>query len=403
MGDAFTVRDATADDHEAIVELNTEVFDRYEGAAVRHLLEGGGGYGPGEWTVAVDTDGRIVSACTLFQHRLQFGSVELPAAQIEFVATRPEARKAGLVRRQFERHHARVAELGALVIVITGIPYLYRRLGYGYAFVDGRVHRVVTVPEAPEGWTIADATVDDVDAITAEYDRAATDNEIALRHPAEAWRWLVEGAPTWDERVRLARRGGVVEGIARTQVRTDQGYYATWGSARTVGAAEALLADAATAADGLKFYAVDRHADPWGSVVRQAGVHDPSTFEAVYARIPDPVAFLDAIRPVLSERLTASGLAQESGELALSLYDDGVVIAYERGEVTEVRRDPEPALDPLDDDDAGVPPDVFPALVFGRFTTEELALRHDDVGYVKDRALMDVLFPKQHVDLIAPV
>jgi hypothetical protein len=123
----------------------------------------------------------------------------------------------------------------------------------------------------------------------------------------------------------------------------------------------------------------------------------------VYARIPDPVAFLDAIRPVLSARLGASELAEESGELALSLYEDGVIIAYHRGEVTEVRRDPEPALDPLDDDGAGVPPDVFPALVFGRFTAEELATRHDDVGYVKDRALVDVLFPRQHVDLIAPV
>ncbi|HYF47502.1 MAG TPA: hypothetical protein VD926_14910, partial [Acidimicrobiales bacterium] len=78
LPDGFTVRDATAEDHEAIVALNTEVFDAHEGAAVRHLLEGGGGYGPGEWTVVTDADGRIVSACTLFTHRLRFGSVELP-------------------------------------------------------------------------------------------------------------------------------------------------------------------------------------------------------------------------------------------------------------------------------------------------------------------------------------
>ena len=151
--DGFTLREATPDDHEAIVAINTEVFDGHEGAAVRQLLERDG-YGPGEWTVVTDDDGRIVSACTLFEHRLRFGSVELPAAQIEFVATRPEARKHGLVRAQFAHHHARAAELGALAIVITGIPYLYRRLGYGYAFVDGRVHRVHEVPDAPEGWTV---------------------------------------------------------------------------------------------------------------------------------------------------------------------------------------------------------------------------------------------------------
>jgi hypothetical protein len=80
-----------------------------------------------------------------------------------------------------------------------------------------------------------------------------------------------------------------------------------------------------------------------------------------------------------------------------------VRIAYEHGEVTSVAQDPEPALDPMDDDGAAVAPDAFPALVFGRFGADGLARRYDDVGYVRDRALMDVLFPAQHVDLIAPI
>ena len=70
--------------------------------------------------------------------------------------------------------------------------------------------------------------------------------------------------------------------------------------------------------------------------------------------------------------------------------------------MTEVRRDPEPELDPLDDDNAGVPPDAFPALVLGRFTPRSWSVRYDDVGYVRDRALMAALFPQLHVDLVAP-
>jgi len=402
--DGFTVRDATADDHEAIVALNTEVFDAHEGAAVRHLLEGGGGYGPGEWTVAIDADGGVVSACTLFTHRLRFGSVELPAAQIEFVATRPTARKLGLVRAQFDRHHARAAELGALVIVITGIPYVYRRLGYGYAFAAGQVRRLVDVPEAPPGWEVVDAGPDDAESVATQYERSGAHFDIGLRHEVAAWRWLLTGAPTWAERVRLVRRDGRVQGLARTQIRREERYWVSWGTAESPDAATALLADAAALApDDLKGYLLDRHADAWGSVAERAAVHDPASFEAVYARIPDPVAFLDAIRPVLSERLAASPFAADSGELRVSLYEDGFVIAYERGEVTGVRRDTEPALDPLDDDGAGVPPDAFPALAFGRFAATELEVRYDDVGFVKDRALVAALFPQQHVDLIAPI
>jgi hypothetical protein len=290
-----------------------------------------------------------------------------------------------------------------LALVITGIPYVYRRLGYGYAFVPGRQHKVAKAPEAPDGWTVDDATVEDLDAVVAHYERAQARCDVSLRHPPEAWRWLLEGSATWTERVRVARRDGVVRGVARTQIRPEEKYYVAWGNADGIPAAQALLADAAALADGLQFYALDHADDPWAAVVHAAGTHDPATFEAVYARIPDPAAFLDAIRPVLSARLAASTLASESGELAISFYEDGVILTYEDGVVTSVRRDPEAELDPMDEERAAVAPDALPALVFGRFTTADLEQRYDDVGYVQDRALMAVLFPRLTVDLNAPI
>ena len=73
-------------------------------------------------------------------------------------------------------------------------------------------------------------------------------------------------------------------------------------------------------------YLVDRHGDPWGTVVEAAGAYDPADFEAVYARIPDPAAFLDA-RPARPVR-TAGGLPAGRTSRAsceLSFYEDGVV------------------------------------------------------------------------------
>jgi predicted N-acetyltransferase YhbS len=402
LPDGLTLRDATPADRDQIVELNASVFDRYEATAIRHLFEGEG-YGPGDWTVVEDADGRLVSACTRFDHVLRFGSTEVPAAQIEFVATRPEHRKQGLVRALFEVHHQRAEAAGALAIVVTGIPYLYRRLGYGYAFDELRQFKLVTPPEAPDGWDVSDAGEADVDRVTELIDRAQDRCDIALRNSRERWAWLVGGAATWDEHVRVVRRDGRIEGLARTQVRPDEGYWASSGTATSRDAARALLADAAVSGGDLQPYVFERHDDPWGTVVRECGTHEPATFNAIYGRIPDPAAFLDHLRPELSARLAASPLRNESGELRLSLYSDGVILTFDNGEVIAVRRDPEPELDPLDDDGAGVAPDAFPALVFGRFTAEELQVRYDDVGYLKDRALMGVLFPKQVVDLSAPV
>jgi predicted N-acetyltransferase YhbS len=399
--DGFTLREATPDDLEAIVALNTEVFDGHEGAAVRHLLATDG-YG-GRWTVVEGPDGELVSACVLLTHQVRFGATEVPAAQIEFVATRPAARKQGLIRAQFDVHHQWADEAGALVIAITGIPYLYRRLGYGYAFEPGLQHRLVEAPTAPEGWVVDDLTADDLPRLIELIEAAQDRCDVAFVQERGRWAWMVSGAPTWTERIRAVRRDGVVEAVGRTQIRREEKYASVLGLATGLDAGRCLLADSAALADGLQVFAFDRPGDPWTAVLRESCTRDPAVFNAVYARFPDPVAFLDRIRPELSQRLASSMLAAESGELRLSFYEDGVRIAYERGEVTSVVRDDDPALDPMDDGAAGVPPDAVPALFFGRFGARELELRFDDVGYEEDRELMAVLFPQLTVDMTAPI
>ncbi|HEY8059611.1 MAG TPA: hypothetical protein VID94_12705, partial [Acidimicrobiales bacterium] len=114
-------------------------------------------------------------------------------------------------------------------------------------------------------------------------------------------------------------------------------------------------------------------------------------------------AFLDHVRPELSSRLAASPHAADRGELALSFYEDGVIIAYADGEVVSVRRDPAPALNPMEDDKAGIPPDAVPALLLGRLGARELEIRQDDVGYLADRDLVATLFPKLVTDMCAPL
>ena len=48
------------------------------------------------------------------------------------------------------------------------------------------------------------------------------------------------------------------------------------------------------------------------TVVERAGVRDPARFNAVYARIPDPTAFLAHVRDELSRRLTDTAFAHHS-------------------------------------------------------------------------------------------
>ena len=353
--------------------------------------------------MAVDADGAVVSCCTLLTHRLRYGRTEVPAAQIEFVATQDHLRKQGLVRAQFDLHHQWAAEQGALVLLITGIPYLYRRLGYGYGFAFAPQHRLIEAPTAPEGWTVDRATADDRAEVERLQEQAQSRFDLALQWPADGWHWLLEGAPTWDEHVLVARHDGQIGGFVRLQLRPDENYALAWGAADHLAPAQALLAETADRSGDLRLFLLEREGDPWGTAVRAAGVTDPAWFNVAYARIPDPAAFLDHVRPELSARLAGSPLAGERGALALSFFDDGVILDFADGEVTGVRRDPEPALDPLDDDQPGVAPDAVPALFLGRFGARELEVRVDDVGYVADRDLVATLFPRLVADLSAPL
>lgn len=401
LSDGLVVRAATPADHEGICALTIECFGERETAAIRHVLQGGGF--EGRWTVVAEPDGRVVSCSVLLQHVFRYGSVEVPTGQIEFVATAPEHRRKGLIRAQFDLIHGWAEEAGLPLMIITGIPYVYRRLGYGYALDYPDSLRLTSTPDAPDGWSVTPATADDLPAIIALHGPAQDRPDLAVGMPEEAWAWHLAGSSTWDEIVLVARHGGAIEGFAWVQRRKEEGRAEMEGVARSLEAAEALLLEGVEQAADLKLSLLDRPGDPWGVVARRHGRTDPTDFLGVYARIPDPVALLDLLRPVLSERLAASPFAELSGSLSISLYGSGVVLRYEKGEVVEVTADPEPALDPLDDGGVGVAPDLFPALVLGRYGAGGLELRYDDVSYGDHRQLVEALFPKMVSDLIGPL
>lgn len=396
------VREATPADHEDIVALNRSVFGPREGAAVDHLLRHPG-YGPGRWTVAADRDGGVVSCATSLPHTLRYGATPVPVVQVEYVATAPEHRRHGLVRAQFDLHHRWADEAGALLTFVTGIPFIYRRLGYGFGFEYADPVEVTTPPPTPAGIEVGPATADDVGALAALHRERTDRADVAVGTDEAAWSWLLAGAPRWDESLFVARRGPTIVGVARLQPRPEERHAEAQGAATDPDAAQALVAAVAARVGDLRLFLLAHHGDPWAVAARAAGHHDPARFNAVYARVPDLARFLDHIRPELSARLAASDRADTTGELVLGCYETGVVLSYADGEVTGVRPDPRPALDPLDDDGVGVPPDQVPALVLGRWGAEELERRIDDVGFVADRDLMAVLFPRLTVDLGDPL
>src|SRR4051794_10242065 len=131
----------------------------------------------------------------LLDRTLQLGPVAIATGQPEWVATDPAYRRRGLVAAQFAVAHARSAERGHLVQIVTGIPYFYRRLGSGYAADRPARYRLrPSGPDAPDGWRVERATAEDLEAVIRLDDDARAAVDLTFdRSPAD-WAWLVEHA-----------------------------------------------------------------------------------------------------------------------------------------------------------------------------------------------------------------
>src|ERR1022692_1056451 len=286
-------------------QLATLLTERGEAAdAIDHrLIVDDPGSGLASCAVVIDGE-RVVSTATLLDETLVLSGVPIPAGQVELVATDREYEGRGLVRALMGWAHDRSARLGHLAQIMIGIPYFYRQFGYQYA-VDmphGRAAR--TVPPMPAGYAVRSAGTADIPAMARLQDAAQREYDLRMPHSAACWRWLV--ARTGSSQV-VAERAGRAVGTGRV---TPPGEDVVLGevAAAEPPAVAALLAYAAGLAGAGDLPVFER-----GTALEAHLAQRPPAANMYYARVPDVAALLDHLRPGLSCRLMAAGLAAGTG------------------------------------------------------------------------------------------
>ena len=149
----LVIRRAEAADVDAVVALNVAVF----GAPGRGRCPGPAHRAHSTWSGSWSWPVRAPSARAAARWPRRAPASRTPSSstasvlqgsQIENVTTDARFRRRGLVRALFDAHHRRAAEDGELLQVIGGIPYFYRKLGYGYGF-DVPAHHQHRCPPQP--------------------------------------------------------------------------------------------------------------------------------------------------------------------------------------------------------------------------------------------------------------
>ncbi|MGD9705178.1 MAG: GNAT family N-acetyltransferase [Acidimicrobiia bacterium] len=365
-------------------------------------------------TVVEDTaTGRIVSALFLIPQVWTYAGAAVKVGQPELVATHPDYRRRGLIRAQFDVIHDWSRAAGHVWQFISGIPWYYRQFGYGYA---------LDLPPRPVLWLGATAPPPSTELAL----RAATEADIgilaAIEAEASSGTMLGPLRGTDGFALELARRPGslaarevlVVEPTAPGA--TPVGYVAH--QRRLVDGVLSVHAFelrrgtswlAPTAAVLAHLHDRVRHRDGPGRGVRFAlpaahpalrcaatrlGAGPPGTY-GLYVRVPDVVALLRVIAPVLEARLADSPAIGWTGELRLGFYTGGLLIRFAEGRVASIEPWTPPSDDTASAADARLMVDDFLHLLLGNRIIGDLERTTADCLLASDAGalLLDVLFP----------
>ncbi|MEV6521625.1 GNAT family N-acetyltransferase [Longispora sp. NPDC051575] len=381
MGDTLPgglrLRAARPADLDQISALLTDRGDADDAVDLRLVVEDPDA---GYEACAVVLDGdTVVSTATLLDETLVLDGCELPAGQVEMVATARSHEGRGLVRALMGWAHDRSAERGHVLQVLHGIPYFYRQFGYEYAIPRPTSRPVVgDLPEGGAGLTVREAVAADVPELARLQEADLAGVGLSLRRSAACWRWLVArpGSTQW-----VVSSGDTIVGAGR-----DDGDQLAE-LAGSPGARLALLRHVRGLRPEIEVTGRDA-ADHLGPGSSQA--------EADMIRIPDPVALFERLRPVFGARLARAGVADL--EVVVSLfrshlrfgYADGVAGPVSGGGVMQA---------PGVVGGAGIAPDQLAAVLFGPHGIAGLSTQQPDVYPGRNRDVMTALFPPVDADV----
>ncbi len=435
LGDGLIQRWSTQEDTEKIAQLCGAVFrDTEDEPFNSHMvysvrLQMSGNYplmGPGDYAVIEDTskeDNPLVACTCLWRRRWEYEDIAFDVGQPEYVATLPDYRNRGLIRGLFEMMHARCEAEGRLVQGITGISYFYRQFGYEYALdLEGRrVTYISLIPKAqasvPEPYTLRAATNDDISLLMELYNRQHARSMVWSVLSEHFWRYhiaeLKEPLATGQQISikMIVDNAGAVQGYVMLANRRRSSNLNVYALNIAAGASwQAIVPSLLRALQtyGMQMPTTRPDVPPLNAISFWLGSAHPvydvlgeelaPFYEPPYAwyiRVPDVLAFLRHIAPVLERRLANSAAASYTGKFTLDFFRGGVSMVFEKGRITHI----EPWRAPYykSDADATCPSLVFLQLLFGYRSLDELRYAYPDVRIEKSGAevMLNALFPKR--------
>lgn len=426
LPDGSTVRWAQPDDVAGYIDLCANVFkahadSEYNRYVAKYCRDFTSTYHPhssaNELAVVMNPTGTVVAGAVLMRVPMQYAGINLSMGKPEVVATHPDYRSRGYIREIFKLLHARSHARGDLLQGITGVPYIYERLGYHYAIDYEQRTTVHLTPQQHTTSTpaihVRRATLDEFPQFVELYDaeRHARNQMITTPFDYAYFKYLLEDCTSihvWMPTLICTPDSGEVIGFMLLANAKLDNKYTIFGLGLKPGfpLAQYLTAIINATAQYRQLVTLRHTQDETvNGIVFDLDASHPAhhilqnishaTYDEGYSwyiRVPDMPALLRRIRPVLEHRIAASEFRGITHQLTVSLYDATLVFAWKDGKLQDISQHAH-AKD-------GSAPNRYtlPLLLkqlFGRNSYAEMRRWHHELARsAYDGALLDTMFPK---------
>jgi len=390
----------TDEDIEQYLELTRVVFRPEEDVDVfvRNLID----YHPTmtlEDHFVIKHGGKIVSCLILIPVNWSIGGIPLKVAEMGNVATLPEYRHRGLIRRLVTEFHKRVADKGYDLSIIKGIPYFYRQFGYEYAIpLDPetriKIHQIRDYEPKHDIRPFASKDIPKAMQLLKQvqkkfYVHGVRDEKIwrmqqetrMAEDPPKFEGYVVEENGEMIAYFRIVDNPKDKELVMREISEIDQ---------RVAQSVLRFLKDRGKQRGHETLVVLASHLDSLTDyIVSIGGVKCIPPYELLI-RVTDYVKMFQKMKPLFEKRLATSTYRHLTEKLNFNFRRYTVQMAVEDGKITDIQR-----LETNEDRTMGFNPLVFTKLLLGHKSREELEMTYPDFGVRQShKHLVDVLFPK---------
>lgn len=388
------------EDVEQYLELMRKVFGSEESVDVlaRNLID----YHP-TMTLrdhfVIKHHGKIVACLALIPIKWSIGRVPLKVAEMGFVATLPEYRHRGLIRRLVTEFHKRVADKGYDLSVIVGIPYFYRQFGYEYAIpLDPETRiKIHQIPDYESKHNIRPFASEDIPKAMKLLKQDQKKFYVHSIRDEKIWKMQqqthIASDPPKFEGYAVEENGEMVAYFRIVDNSKDKELVVREISETGQLVAQSVLRflkDQCKQRGHETLVVLASHLDSFTDyIVSISGMKCIPPYE-LQIRVTDYVKIFKKMKPLFEKRLTASAYKHLTEKLNFNFRRYTAQMTVENGVITDIQR-----LETNEDRTMGFNPLVFTKLLLGHSSREELEMAYPDFRVrPSHKHLVDVLFPK---------